>query len=140
MTNTPNFTELPDSFRAILKSSIEQAKKAFDTFVSTSEKVVQGFDTSSSSTTGSLKQLNEKIATFTRENAEANFNLALRLTEAKQLSEVVELQSAHVREQMDKYSHQLEELRDLTVKAVKETSQAAGAAVPANPFSGTFGG
>ena len=143
MQNTPNFAELPDSIRSIMKSSIEQARKAFDTFVASSEKMIHGMDTSSSPAAESLKVLNEKIAAFTRQNAEANFNLALRLTDAKQISEIVEIQNAHVREQMDNFGKQLEELRDLTIKAVKDGNRAVGAAVqtemknmniPTNPY------
>jgi phasin len=126
MQNTSNFPELPDSIRSIMKSSIEQARKAFDTFAASSEKILQGIDTSSNPVADSLKHLNEKIAVFTRQNAEANFNLALRLTDARQLSEIVELQNAHVREQMETFTRQLEELRELTMKAVKDGSKAVG--------------
>jgi phasin len=143
MQNTPNFAELPDSIRSIMKSSIEQARKAFDTFVASSEKMIHGLDTSSNPAADGLKQLNEKIAAFTRQNAEANFNLAMKLTDARQLSEIVELQNAHVREQMETFSHQLEELRDLTMKAVKDGSKAVSGAVqapmnapPSNPYFG----
>jgi len=144
MQNTPNFTDLPDSIRSIMKSSIEQARKAFDTFVASSEKVIQGIDTSSNPVADNLKQLNEKIATFTKQNADANFNLAMRLADARQLSEIVELQNAHVRDQMETFSRQLEELRELTVKAVKDGSKMAGSAMQAagnstqsNPYFGS---
>jgi phasin len=141
MTDTPNFAELPDSIRSIMKSSIEQARKAFDTFASSSEKLMQSVDTTAVPAAEGVKQLNEKIAAFTRQNAESNFNLALQLTEARQLSEIVELQNAHLRTQMETFSRQLEELRDLTVKAVKDGTKAASATVqnaasviPSNPF------
>ncbi len=143
MQNTPNFGELPDSFRSIMKSSIEQARRAFDAFVGTSEKMFHSVDTSSNPVADSLKHLNEKIANFTRQNAEANFNLALKLTEAKQFSDVVELQNAHLREQMETYSHQLEELRDLSMKAMRDGSRVAATAaqtpmggMPTHPFGG----
>ena len=143
MQNTPNFAELPDSIRSIMRSSIEQARKAFETFVASSEKMIQSVDTSSMPAAEGLKQLNEKIAAFTRQNAEANFNLALQLTDAKQLSEIVELQNAHLRTQMETFSRQVEELRELTMKAVKDGTKAASSAVqnaatsmPSNPFIG----
>ncbi len=123
MQDTPNFAELPDSIRSVMKSSIEQARKAFDTFVASSEKMIHGLDTSSNPVADSLKHLNEKIAAFTRQNAEANFNLAAKLADARQLSDIVELQNAHVRDQMETFSRQLEELRELTVKAVKDGSR-----------------
>ena len=139
MQNTPNFAELPDSIRNIMKSSIEQARKAFDTFVASSEKMLQSVDTSSMPAAEGLKQLNEKIAAFTRQNAESNFNLALQLTDAKQLSDIVELQNAHLRAQMETFSRQLEELRELTMKAVKDGTkavQSAATSMPSNPFMG----
>ena len=123
----PNFAELPDSIRGIMKSSIEQARKAFDSFVSTSENMLHGLDTSSNPVADSLKTLNEKVASFTKQNAEANFNLAIRLADARQLSDIVELQNAHMREQMETFSRQLEELRELTVKTLKEGSRFPGA-------------
>ncbi len=139
MQNTPNFAELPNSIRNIMKSSIEQARKAFDTFVASSEKMLQSVDTSSMPAAEGLKQLNEKIAAFTRQNAESNFNLAMQLTEAKHLSEIVELQNAHLRSQMENFSRQLEELRELTMKAVKDGTKAvqnAASSMPSNPFMG----
>ncbi|MGO9483103.1 MAG: phasin family protein [Rhodomicrobium sp.] len=123
---TPNFAELPDSIRSIMKSSIEQARKAFDSFVSTSENMMHGVDTSSNPVADNLKHLNEKVAAFTKQNAEANFNLAARLTDARQLSDIVEMQNAYMREQMETFSRQLEELRELTVKALKEGSRLPG--------------
>lgn len=143
MQNMPNFAELPDSMRNIMKSSIEQARRAFDTFVAASEKMMQSFDTTSMPAADGVKQLNERIAAFTRQNAESNFNLAMQLTDAKHLSEIVELQNAHLRSQMENFSHQMEELRELTMKAVKDGTKAASSAVqnaatslPSNPFMG----
>jgi phasin len=123
---TPNFAELPDSIRGIMKSSIEQARKAFDSFVSTSENMLHGLDTSSNPVADSLKTLNEKVASITKQNAEANFNLAIQLADARQLSDIVELQNAYMRQQMESFSRQLEELRELTVKALKEGSRMPG--------------
>lgn len=140
---TTNFAELPDSIRTIMKNSIEQARKAFETFVASSEQMLHSVDTSSIPGADGVKQLNEKIAAFTRQNAESNFNLALQLTDAKHLSEIVEIQNAHLRNQMEAFSQQLEELRNLTLKVVKDGTQAASTAVqnaanslPHNPFGG----
>jgi phasin len=139
MQNTPNFAELPDSIRNVMKSSIEQARKAFDTFAVSSEKLLQGVDTSANPVADSIKVLNEKMAAFTRQNAEANFNLAMKLADARQLADIVELQNAHVRDQMETFSRQLEELRELTMKAVKDGSKIAGSAVPMNASNPYFG-
>jgi hypothetical protein len=67
--------EVPDSFRDLMRVSIEQAKRAFDTFAATSEKTWKTFETSSQTASSGLRSLNEKIAEITRNNAEANFAL-----------------------------------------------------------------
>jgi hypothetical protein len=117
---SPNFAELPDSIRDIVKSSIHQAREAFDTFVSAGENMLQGLDTPANPVAEGLKTLNEKIAAFTRQNAGANFDLAMRFADARQLSDVAELQNEHMRDQIETFTRQLEELREITLKTLKD--------------------
>lgn len=134
MQDLPQFGEMPESVRSIMKASIDQAHKAFQTFIATSQKTMSGFTEGSSATgTGGLMQLNEKIAEFTRMNAEANFRFAMKLADAKQFTEVLELQNAHARELMDTFAKQLEELRDLTTSVVKQSAQNVTANMPKMP-------
>jgi len=114
--------EIPEALRELMKMSIEQARRAFETFVSTSEKTWKSLENSSPSGRASLYALNAKIAEITRLNAEANFALAMRLAESKDLNQAMELQSQHVRKQMETFVHQLEEMRDLTAQIIQEAS------------------
>jgi phasin len=123
--------EIPEPVRDLMKMSIEQARRAFDTFAASSEKAWKSLETSSQSARASLQQLNAKIAEITRANAEANFNLALKLAESKDVAEAMELQSQHVRNQMDKFVHQLEEMRDLTTKIIQDANPAKADTGPA---------
>jgi hypothetical protein len=133
MQDLPQFAEMPESVRNIMKASIEQARKAFDTFISASQKTMSGFETPANPTTDGLKLLNDKIAEFTRRNAEANFKFAMSLADAKQFSDVLEMQNAHARELMDTFARQLEELRDLTTTVVKQSAQNVTAHMPKMP-------
>ena len=136
MHDLPQFAEMPESVRNIMKASIDQARKAFDTFISTSQKTMAGFEGGpSNTTTEGLKQLNDKIAEFTRMNAEANFQLLTKLADAKQFSDVLEMQNAHARSLMDTFSKQFEELRDLTTTVVKESAKNVTANMPKMPGS-----
>src|SRR3990170_6866145 len=112
--------EIPESLRDLMKMSIEQAKQAFDTFVATSEKTWKSFATNSQSARTGLQSLNEKIAEITRDNAEANFALALKLAESKDIGQAMELQTQHARKQMEAFVHQLEEMRDLAAQIIQE--------------------
>jgi hypothetical protein len=130
MADIPQFGEMPESVRAIIKSNIEQAKKAFDTFIASTEKAISSMDASQSVKSEGLKALNEKISEFTKSNAEANFRFATKLAEAKQFMEVIELQNVHVREQMEAFTRQLNELREITSLVMKEAAQTAASGLP----------
>jgi phasin len=114
--------EVPDAFRDLMKVSIEQAKRAFDTFAATSERTWKTFETSSQTASSGLRSLNEKIAEITRNNAEANFTLAMKLTESKDVSQAMELQTEHARKQMETFVHQLEEIRDLATQVIQDST------------------
>ncbi len=126
MQEMPNVGEMPEPMRQVVKSSIEQARKAFETFISASQQAMANLDTSSTPASHSMKMLNQKIAEFTKVNAEANFDLAVKLADAKEMKDVVELQNQHVRQQMDTFAQQLEELRRLTTEVVTEAASKAG--------------
>jgi phasin len=114
--------EVPDSFRDLMKVSIEQAKRAFETFAATSERTWKSFETSSQTAGSSLRSLNEKIAEITRNNAEANFALAMKLAESKDVAQAMELQTEHARKQMENFVHQLEEIRDLAAQVIQDST------------------
>jgi hypothetical protein len=113
-----------------MKASIDQARKAFETFISASQQVMSNFEGAPNPATDGMKQLNEKIAEFTRMNADANFRFAMKLTDAKQLHDVVDIQNQHMRELMETYGKQLEELRSLTTKIVQDSAKAVSSSIP----------
>ena len=117
--------EIPEPMRELMKMSIEQAKRAFETFASASEKTWQSLESSSQSARGSLRSLNAKIAEITRRSAEANFALATKLAEAKDMNQAIALQSEHVRKQMETFVHELEEVRDLTAQILQDAAPVA---------------
>jgi phasin len=116
--------EVPEQLRDVMKMSIEQAKRAFDTFATTSEQTWKSFESSSLTARSSLRSLNAKIAEITRSNAEANFALALKLAESKDIGQAMELQADYLCKETDTFFKQLEEIRDLAMQVMKE--QASG--------------
>jgi hypothetical protein len=124
MQDLPKFPEMPDSIRNIMKASIEQAQKAFDTFIGISQNTMTNM-TPPNTTPDSVRVINEKIAAFTKLNADANFKLAIKLADAREVGDVLKIQNQHVQELMDTYTKQLQELRDLTMTMMKDTAQSA---------------
>jgi phasin len=115
--------EVPEQLRDVVKTSIEQAKRAFDTFATTSEQTWKSFESSAHTTPG-VRSLTAKIAEITRSNAEANFALALKLADSRDLGQAMEVQAEYLRTQMDNFFHQLEEVRDLATQVVQEQTKA----------------
>jgi hypothetical protein len=136
MQEMPSFGEMPESMRNIMKASIDQARKAFETFIAASQQAMTSFDGPANPATDGLKQLNEKIAEFTKLNADRNFTFALKLADAKQLNEVIEMQNSHVRDLMESYARQIEELRALTAKVVQDSAKSVQANMPNMPGMG----
>jgi hypothetical protein len=136
MQEIPNLTEIPEPMRNMMKATIDQTRKAFEAFISASQQAMNTFDTGSNPSTAGLKQLNEKIAEFTRANADANFAFAMKLADAKQVNDLIEMQSSYVRDLMDSYGKQLEEIRMLTTKVVQDTTKSATSAAQNMPGMG----
>ena len=128
--------EIPEPLRELMKMSIEQAKRAFEAFISTSEKTWKSLESSSPAGRASLYALNAKIAEITRRNAEANFALAMKLAESKDVHQAMELQSRHVREQMETFVRQLEEMRDLTAQIIEDANPTRTGVSSTKPSSG----
>jgi phasin len=125
MANDAFRPDIPEPLRELVKMSIEQAMRAFETFASTSEKTWKSLENSSQSARAGLYALNAKIAEITRRNAEANFALAMRLAEAKDVNQAVELHNQHMKRQMETFVQQLEEMRDLTARIIEEANPAS---------------
>jgi hypothetical protein len=71
-----------------------------------------------------LTALTAKIAEITRSNAEANFALALKLAESKDINQAMDLQTQHARKQMEAFVQQLEEMRDLAAQIIQDANPA----------------
>src|SRR5207344_2055455 len=67
--------------------------------------------------------LNRKIIDIAQRNVNSGFDLAKSLASAKNLAEVVELQGAYWRKQLDALMAQAEEVRELSVNASVDVAE-----------------
>jgi hypothetical protein len=128
--------EIPQALHELMTMSIEQAMRAFETFVATSEKAWKSLETSSPNGRATLFALNAN----TRLNFEANFALAMKLAESKDVAQAMELQSQHVKKQLETFVHQLEEMRDLAAQIIQEANPADGGVRNLHSASGPSSG
>ena len=69
--------------------------------------------------TSGFKVVQERAIQFAKENAEAGFALASELAQAKDLQEVLRLQSNFAQKQMQSYARQAQELGRLMAEATR---------------------
>jgi phasin len=108
--------EVPPEMRALAEQSVEQAKKAFDGFMSAARHAANAADTQSHTARSGAKEVGDLAMRFAERNIASSFELAQSLLRAKDVQEVLKLQSDYLKQQMTVLS---EQARDLGQKAGK---------------------
>lgn len=121
----PMFGFLTPEMRAAAETSVQQARKAFDDFMSMTQRAVSDFQGQASSAQSGVIGLQHKIIGFSERNLRALFDFGQRLMRAKDGQEVIELHADFVKSQIEALTEQ-----------AREISQMAGAAVPQSRSDG----
>ncbi|NNM73411.1 phasin [Enterovirga sp. DB1703] len=115
--------------RDFAEKSVEQARKAFDGFLSAAQKAVESIEGSTSSMQSSAADATRRTLSFAEQNITAAFDHAQRLVRAKDLQEAFQLQSDFAKAQFAAIQGQMKELGELASSAARTaSSQAASAA------------
>jgi len=114
--------ELPPEMRVFAEKSVEQAKQAFDGFVSAAHRAVSAFEGQTESARQNAKDVTEKAVSFAQQNIASSFTFIQKLVQAKDFQEVLKLQSDYVKDQMQVLSEQAKELGETTAKAAREAT------------------
>ena len=115
--------EIPPQVREMAEKSVDQAKKAFDTFVQQAHKAVSAMETQATQMQSGAKDLNAKAMSFAEANIAAGFTFAQKLLRAKDLTEVASLQQEFLQSQMKTLTTQAKEIGAVTSKLVTEVSK-----------------
>ena len=118
MANTP--FEIPNELRDFAERSVDQARKAFEGFVSVAQKAVGSVDDATASTQTNVKSVGAHVLDYTEQNINAAFDLASKLVKAKDPQEAFALQSAFVQKQFEALKAQAEALTGQLAAAPKK--------------------
>jgi len=112
MANSP--FEVPNEMRDFAERSVEQARKAFEGFLSVAQRAtgVAGEETSESG----AKSVGAHVLSYTERNVNAAFDLAQKLVKAKDPQEALALQSEYLRTQLGVLQEQAKELGSVLQK------------------------
>jgi phasin len=114
--DVPKF-EIPNEMRDFAERSVEQARKAFEGFLSVAQRAagVAGEVTPSQ---GGAKSVSAHVLAYTEQNVNAAFDLAHKLVKAKDPQEALALQSEYMRAQLAALQSQAKELGAIIQKSV----------------------
>lgn len=116
MSRQPFDFTVPPEMRAMAEKSMEQAREAFDGFVSAAEKAAADFQKNANVAQTGAKDIAQKAMTFAEQNAASSFDLAQKLLVAKDVQEMVQLHTDYVRRQLQILSDQARELGETAAK------------------------
>jgi phasin len=112
--------EIPQQLRQLAEMNIEQARTAYGQFMDAMAETMNAWSPASANAmTSGFKAVQERAIQFAKENADAGFALANELTKAKDLQDVISLQSRFAQKQMEAYARQAQDLGRLMADATR---------------------
>jgi phasin len=102
--------EIPAEMRAFAEKSVEQAKQAFDSFISAAQHAVNTAETQATTARTGAKEIGEMAIGFTQHNVASSFEFAEKLVHAKDAQELTALHSDYVQSQIAALTDQAKEL------------------------------
>ena len=121
---TGNF-EIPRDMRTFAEQSVEQARKAFDGFMTAAQKAASSLEGQASAAQTGAKDMRQKAMAFAEQNVATSFEFAQRLVHAKDIEELTRLQTEFVQHQMAALAEQAQELGQTATRAAMGATRAA---------------
>ena len=113
--------EIPAEMRALAEKSVDQARQAFETFMSAATQVASTADKHAADARAGVKEVGGLAVRFAQRNVASSFEFAQQLVRAKDSQEVMTLNADYVKRQIAALSDQTKEL-------TREAAKMAGAA------------
>ena len=121
--------EVPNEMREMAEKSVDQAKKAFDGFVGAASKAVEAAETHTANAHAQSRDMAKKAIGYAEQNVTAAFDLAQRLVHAKDVEEVVRIQSEFVKSQMSALQSQVTDIGSAVQENAKKAASEMQSAV-----------
>src|SRR5262245_348969 len=123
MANEGTRFEIPADMRALAEKSVEQAKQAFDIFVSAAQHAVSTAENQTASVQAGAKEIGGLAMGFAERNITSSFEFAQRLLQAKDPKDVMALHADYVNSQIAALTEQGQQLGKRMAKMAGEGSQ-----------------
>lgn len=116
-------TAFPQAAREFAEKTVAQTREAYERSNKVLETTLETIEKSFDAAGQGAVALNRKIMEIAQRNLNSGFELAKQLAGAKNLAEIVELQSAYWQKQVEALTSQAEEVRSLATKVAADAAQ-----------------
>jgi len=120
--DTMRHFEIPADMRVMAEKSVEQARVAFNTFMSAAQQAVAQFEGQAKATQAGAKDISEKALGYAERNVANTFAFAGKLVHAKDPQEFFRLQSEFVQTQMKELAEQAKALGESATKRAMKSA------------------
>jgi phasin len=117
--------EVPTEMRDFAEKSVEQARKAFDSFMGAAQKTVDTLENSATSVQTNTTDMTRKTFSYAEQSIAAAFDHAQRLVRAKDVQEAMQLQAEFVRNQVAAMQSQMKDFGAIAQNAARTTTNQA---------------
>ena len=119
---TQNPFQIPQQVRDLAEKNVEQARTAYGQFMDamTQATILWSKAMPANEMTSGFKAVQDRAAKFARQSADAALGLASDLAKAKDISEVLALQSRYAQSQMHAFTVQGQELSQFMAEAAQK--------------------
>jgi len=115
--------EVPQEMRAFAEKSVEQAKSAFDNYMSQATKAMTAVETQTDAATSGARDVGRQALGFAEENVAAAFAFAEKLVRARDPQEIMQLQSDFAKETMQKLADQSKAMTEQMQTAARDATK-----------------
>ncbi|MDP4003732.1 phasin [Methylobacterium sp. NEAU K] len=128
MANIPGY-EVPPQMRDLAESSLDQARKAFGSFIAAARRTTDTVQDSAEFARTNAQDMYARGLGYAEQNVQAAFDLAQKLAAARSLSEATQIQAEYVRERFAAMQAQAKEMGGLAQAAMQQGAERAGTAM-----------
>ena len=121
--DAPKNFEIPKNVKDMTEAGLDQARNAFESFLGMAQKAATQLEQQGAAAQATAKELSNKAASIAETNVRASLDFAERLLAAKDMGEVLRLQSEHVRERMQALSEQASEMSKAVTRATIDATK-----------------
>jgi phasin len=115
--------EIPKEMRSMAEASLDQARKAFEKFVSAAQQTAGTIEERGATVRAGARDIGAKAISYAEKNVQASLDYAQSLLHAKDLTEIMRLHSEYVQAQMRALAEQASEMGQIVGRAAMEAAK-----------------